>query len=134
MTEHKCAACVARVKNWEGSDPRCAFTGPGATFTPDNWACATLGHLRELAEDIGRPGVSTTRYCEHSQSVCQFDVYEVEWPEDGTDMAPGFVLWMTWYKSRGKTEGLWLMGDVDAPKRPTEGQCLAVLRHYGCSP
>lgn len=132
--------CLARWDSWGGvrpdylgSDTRCAFRD-GQPFSDDNWCCATIGALRELVEDIGRPGIHVGYYCDHTQSVAQLDVYEVEWPEDGSDNAPGFVLWMTWYKSRGATEGLWLMGDLDVPKRPTEAQVLAVLKHYGADP
>ena len=133
---YECALCRKRGgKTWPGSDPICAFKSEGGQFSEDNWNCATVNEFRVLAE-YEREGVVVCQYCEHSQSVALIDVYDVDFDPGAEDYvpAPGFVLWLTWYKSRGKTEGMWLMGDLKAPVRPTEAQCLAILNHYGVKP
>jgi len=45
-----CRLCVKRGKPWDGSDPVCAFES-GDTASPDNWCCATLAALWEVAAD-----------------------------------------------------------------------------------
>jgi len=43
-----CRLCEQRGKTWEGSDPKCAFESYG--FSHDNWNCATMNRLREIAK------------------------------------------------------------------------------------
>lgn len=49
---HRCQRCATRGKTWEGSDPICAFYKSGS-FRTDNWNCATMNDLREVAEGYG---------------------------------------------------------------------------------
>lgn len=44
-----CIYCDRRNKVWEGSDPICGFNIDGS-FNKENWNCALLNNLRELAE------------------------------------------------------------------------------------
>jgi hypothetical protein len=41
-------------------------------------------------------------------------------------------LYVTWYKRRGRTGGMWLIGDEDSgpPRPPTEAEVLAIVAHY----
>jgi hypothetical protein len=82
-----CKRCEERGKTWEGSDPVCAFKS--GTFSADNWRCATMSELRKL---------------------CGSDVV---WSEDqNAALLPtgdgGHVV-MTWYKSRGRVDGAYIM-------------------------
>src|SRR5690554_8122300 len=35
-----CTECLIRGKDWEGSDPKCAFDNDEKLFSTDNWNCA----------------------------------------------------------------------------------------------
>lgn len=89
MSGDTCPFCKVRVKNWNGSDPKCAF--PGGIFTPENWNCATMNELRNLAE------VSSIHYDGDQRCAVLND------REDG-----GFLI-LSWYKSRGCTDGAWVI-------------------------
>ena len=45
-----CTECLIRGKDWEGSDPKCAFDNDEKLFSTDNWNCATMNKLRERAD------------------------------------------------------------------------------------
>ena len=87
-TPQECPECKKRGKTWRGSDPRCAFQSE--TFSSDNYQCATMNILRDL--------------CEESRI----------WNEDSHCAAipfgvNGFFLVLSWYKSRGRTDGAWVV-------------------------
>lgn len=128
---HTCVACATRGKTWEGSDPRCAFTG-GETanarvFNPDNWNCATLNRLRTLVYEGQSPmpaGVDY-QYCSDQKyaTVCIEDI-ELE----GKPI--GLALWVAWYKSQGQTEAVWILDSEGPPRPPTEAEMVTILEHY----
>jgi hypothetical protein len=80
-----CPKCKIRIKDWNGDDPKCAF--PENTFISENWNCATMNELRDLAQDTN----------------------QIVWSEDHSCAAlvvpgePCFII-LGWYKSRGQTE------------------------------
>ncbi len=128
---YQCTACALRGKNWQGDDPRCAFTGPLSTFSADNWNCATVNAVRDLVwegQSPMPPGVDY-RYCS-DQKYATVHIDEVELHGERI----GLALWVSWYKSRGGTEALWLLREDGPPRRPTEAELLAVLEHYGRAP
>ena len=84
-----CKKCKERIKNWNGSDPKCAF--PDGVFNTDNWNCATMNELRGLCEES---------YCYNN------DQYAALLEGAGCD----FVL-LTWYKHRGRTNGAYQLTD-----------------------
>lgn len=133
--DHFCAACRARGKTWNGSDPTCAFQH-GKPFSPDNWSCATLDRVRDLAESEPAPKGITRAHDKDwgDQSWATFDVGSDDLRGDvlGTEDWGPWVLWVTWYKSRGRTGQMWLLGDESqpAPVPPTEADVLAILGHY----
>lgn len=87
-----CPRCVSRPKDWKGSDAVCAFPDGGA-FNPDNWNCATMNGLRELAEEEG----ATRRWnSDHSVAVIPCTDYP--------DGRGGPLIVLGWYKQRGCTE------------------------------
>lgn len=77
-----CRRCKERGKTWEGDDPECAFTK--TFFSPDNWNCATMNALRDLAEE-------RTIWNDDSQAAI-------------LPIPDGGFLVLRWYKNRGRTE------------------------------
>lgn len=83
----ECPRCKARGKpDHFGSDPKCAFLL--GVFASDNWMCATMSALREVAE-------------EQSESSWENDQHAIVFP---CGMDDGRFLVLGWYKSRGRTE------------------------------
>jgi len=83
-----CKLCKQRGKTWKGDEPKCAFEN--GVFSSDNWNCATMGALRNLAE-----GPSVYNNDQHCATLPVFDC--------------GEFLIISWYKSRGQTEGAWIV-------------------------
>jgi hypothetical protein len=87
-----CPLCEKRVKDWSGSDPQCAF-GVGV-FSTDNWRCATMRELRKLVED--------SAVWHEDEQAALLPVFDC-----------GEFLLLTWYKSRGRTEGAWIVSESE---------------------
>lgn len=123
LTAGLCAACAARGKTWSGSDPRCAFEG-GRQFG-ENWNCATVGFVRDICyEGQDLPYGVDYQYCDDQKyATIRVDHLEIA----GRPLA----LWVSWYKSRGATDAMWLMFDGAPPRRPTEAECLLIAHSYG---
>lgn len=120
-----CQACEKRGKTWQGSDPKCAFDA--GEFTPDNWNCATLNELREHLFY----GQSTVDYRCHDddQHVATVALdWDSECESESKLVRSARSLWVSWYKSRGRTESIWLLGECGLPFRPTEDEVLAVIK------
>jgi hypothetical protein len=83
----KCKLCVERGKTWKGDDPVCAFES--GTFAVENWNCATMGALRDLCKD-------STVYNDDQNAalLCGADYDHIV---------------LLWYKSRGRTEGAYMV-------------------------
>lgn len=117
-----CKMCLERVKDWKGSDPACYFDGE------HNWNCATVNEIRELCyegQDL-KEGIHY-EYCD-DEKFATFNIHEVE---DDKCNYIGRCLYMAWYKQRGCTEALWILdGEDDVPRKPTEKELLAIIRHY----
>ena len=80
---YQCPRCKERGQTWEGSPPRCGFDEQG-NFVEDNWNCATLNALREMAKENK---VSCDN--DNMSIIAAWDV--------------GFAI-LHWYKDRGTTE------------------------------
>lgn len=128
-----CKMCRERYKGVRpagfGSDPSCAFPD-GGPFTPDNWQCATANAIRDLVESP-HDGVIRDWSAGGDQS------YAVVRLDNDYDNVPAYAdaLYVTWYKRRGRTGGMWLLGDEDSaegglPRPPTEAEALAIIKHY----
>lgn len=125
---HFCAACRAQGKTWNGDDPTCAFQH-GKPFSPDNWNCATAGMVRDLIgryHEKAREGIQ--REYADDQTYATILTHEADLPED----APNWCLWVTWYKSRGRTGNMMLLGAEESPiaRPPTEAEVVAILDYY----
>lgn len=125
---HFCAACRARGKTWNGSDPRCAVWH-GKPFDPSNWNCATANAIRDLAgDDWSTPPPGILREQRDDQTYITIYTHDVDFP-GGTYP---WCLWVTWYKSRGRVGNMVLLAaeEEPTPRAPTEADLLAILEHY----
>ena len=122
-----CLACEARIKEWNGDDPNCAFPN-GGTFDKRNWNCATLGELRELLYD--RQDLWAFSRRSNDLSTLYVDLYDLGIPtEDGEDhlhSGDAHVFWMSWYKGRGSVDAAFLISD-DGSRYPTESDLVAII-------
>ncbi len=118
----KCAMCLERKKDWNRSDPVCFLEdGP-------NWNCATLNAIRDICYEGQNPmpiGVDY-QYCE-DQKYATIKIQDVEL-NNGNYI--GLALWVSWYKSRGKTDCVWVLNDDSPPRKPTEEELLAIINYY----
>lgn len=115
----KCELCQTRGKIWNGSEPKCFLEG-----WEDNWNCATLNAIREICyqwKDRKTRGVNY-EYCD--------DMYFATIVTDGLlDGELGLCLYVEWYKSRGATDEMWVLG-AGTPFRPNEKQLQAIIKKY----
>ena len=98
-TAPSCPRCIgAGQPHYFASARRCAFAGD--VFSPDNWNCETVNTLRDTAEQLG-------------------------FKARDEDVSFGFIpagaryIAVTWYKERGRTSEMLVMGDDETPHRPT---------------
>lgn len=117
-----CAACKARGKTWNGSDPKCSFPN-GGEFTSEGWNCATAELIRELcprfekAESVRVSGP----FWNEDQYWAAIDLRCIELTRGNA-----LTLWISWYKGRGRTDEMWLLSDNDAPWRPDEDDIIQI--------
>jgi hypothetical protein len=118
----KCAACQVMVKDWNGDDPTCSFRG--GSFNSEGWNCATSDLIRELVYEGQNPmpaGVDY-QYCDDMKyttvNVSHLDI-------DGA-----MALWVAWYKSRGRTDAMWLLYSDQSPRAPTAEECVRIVEAY----
>lgn len=115
----QCKRCKERgVPKSFGSPVGCAFLTP--EFSPDNWQCATMNALRDLAE-AGEEYLYSYRYNDSSCGVVPFDDREYGF---------GHFLVMTWYKNRGRTSRAYILCDDDEPKNLTLEQAELILAYH----
>jgi hypothetical protein len=106
-----CRRCEerGRPENF-GSDPQCAFSS--GTFSVDNWQCATMMALRDVADGETKyhDGLNTTMYNwrEGDSSLGAVWFYPID-----RDFASFIV--MSWYKNRGRTSRAYVMSDDQEP-------------------
>lgn len=123
-----CKMCKERGQTRPGDPPVCAFE-EGQAFD-DNFRCATLGALREIIINEDDRPVAHSRPV-HLQCLESDEKYAVLRVEN----IPGIpdetiALFVGWYKSRGRTQALWLMSVFADPRRPTESECVAIINYY----
>lgn len=114
-----CNLCMNRVKDWEGSDPVCAFD------SDDNWNCATLGLLRDLVYE-GRekhPIGIDYRYCDDQK----YATVKVDWIDE---LDGALALWVCWYKQRGRTDKYLLLFSDKEPRAATEQEIITIVEFY----
>ena len=100
-----CRLCRERGSLGRYSDPPvCAFDDSGA-FLTDNWNCATMNALREIADRV-TVGVEEV----HGGCVA-FD--------DANDGGLGKVIALCWYKFRGRTATAVVLDDEGGSREMT---------------
>jgi len=87
-SDNDCKLCKKRGKAWNGDNPKCAFAN--GIFSNENWNCETANRLRNLTID--------TKFYSNDQYCGVIDLDEC-----------GKFLILSWYKSRGRTEGAWVV-------------------------
>lgn len=116
-----CNMCKERGQTWNGGAPQCAFED-GGVFSPDNWNCATVNAIRDICyEGQDLPYGVDYQYCEDQKYATI--------KTDGIEDMP-MALWVSWYKSRGGTEAMWLLDNYDPPRQPTEQECVDIIEAY----
>ena len=96
MSERDCPLCKQRGKTWGGDNSKCAFTH--FRFSFDNWNCATMNKLRDIAEQIGLKW--------RADFACgSFGAVPFEGEEH-----QGYIV-MTWYKEQGTVSNAILVCD-----------------------
>lgn len=109
-----CKRCMDREKTWQGGDPRCAFEH--RVFSYDNWNCATMNILRDICEkDMDK------------HSCYPYNNDQRAWLIPAFDMGEFLVL--TWYKSRGKTDGAFII-DEEKHTVLTIEEAEAIIKQY----
>lgn len=118
---YQCPRCAADPQPATFGSPRnCAFTADGQ-FAPDNWNCATVSALLDLA---GKRLVEVEGDDESMQIVPAV----ANWMEEGT----GGWLVFTRYKHRGRTSSAVFAGDFWPPQHLTlelADRVIAALPH-----
>ena len=121
-----CKMCLDRGKTWKGSDPKCYFDHPR-----DNWMCATVIAIRHLCPPYSDPkqGIHS-EYCNDDwYAVIKTDNIDTDEQTGGSLL--GRCLYIAWYKDRGHTEALWILGgESENPRVPTEEELLSILEYY----
>lgn len=122
-----CKMCLERGKTWSGSDPTCAFNA--GEFNTDNWNCATMNRLREIATGYLFPPPSGSFFARDDSDNASIGVLPLGCGLDEDDWLQGYLV-MTWYKDRGRTGQAWIMNDDDPPMCLTLGMAEAILTIY----
>jgi hypothetical protein len=100
-------------------------------FSGENWNCATCNEIRDLAEMEDNRRIN--HQCEENQhfaTISLLDIDVLPRNEKGHMVSQPVCLWVGWYKSRGRTEAIWLMFENTPPRPPTEAECRVILNHY----
>lgn len=106
-----CRLCTERGKVWHGDDPVCAFDDNGV-FRGENWNCATMNRLRDLAWEM-------------KQAVRDdFEAGSFGWLR----FDEGYIV-MTWYKARGRTPDALVMHDGERRPLRIEDAEGAIANH-----
>jgi hypothetical protein len=122
--------CAERGKNWNGSDPTCAFA-EGDRFDAANWNCATVNGIRNICGDW----VDDTRdrrvdfQSFEDQKYATILINSIDLERDHY-----YALWVTWYKHRGRTEQMWLLGGRLGPEKPTEDDLRRIIAVFSPAP
>lgn len=97
--------------------------------------CSTVNNIREIAQRDNCYGVHHRRTNDQNYAtISTLDLSVLPYEDDEWCLqAQPVCLWIGWYKSRGRTEGMWLMFENVPPRVPTEEECLTIIKHYEVS-
>ena len=122
-----CEKC-GQIKDWNGDSPKCPFKTQN-TFA-DNWNCGHINKIRDLCDTAmnGEDYRLHYQYCD-DQKYVTINTSDIDYNKD-EDAGLGLCLWVTWYKSRGRTEQMWILGEYGKPKNPTFEQLQLIIEYY----
>lgn len=120
MEINKCKRCGIN-KNWNSSDIRCPFQN--SDKFGDNWNCGIINKIRDLCDLAMNDKDNRLQY-----QYCDDQKYVTIKTDDIEDM--GLCLWVTFYKSRGETDAMWIIDNYDPPKEPTFDDLKAIAKYY----
>jgi hypothetical protein len=115
-----CKECKSRGKTWQGDDPKCAFNSE--EFNSNNWNCATIGILRNIAQERLVAGAFDWRDDDNNESIGIIPLPEI-------DEIRGYLV-LTWYKERGQTGGAVIVCGEEKPAKLTIDIAQKVIDHY----
>lgn len=121
-----CERC-GQYKSWTGSDIECPFNSSDEFGS--NWNCGIIGEIRDICERAmeGQDPRLDYQYCE-DQKYVSINIDDI-WLDE-SDGALGLCLWVTWYKSRGATDAMWILDSYNPPRKPTYQELKAIVEHY----
>lgn len=125
----ECKKC-GHKKTWNGDDISCPFQ-TDSEFG-DNWNCGIIGEIRDICEAAmnGEDHRLHYQYCEDQKYVV-INTDCIQWDDYSDNPEPlGLCLWVTWYKSRGRTDQMWLLNSHGQPVKPTFEQLQIVVSYY----
>lgn len=132
MSAHQCDLCRRRPKNWNGSDPVCAFA-EGPLWSPKNWNCATTGLIRSLFSQHNGKGRLPEGVFHDRLNDENLGIVSLVGREDLSLEGDPIALLAKWYKSRGRTDALVLVDDDGEVRRPTEEELVDIAETLGVS-
>lgn len=120
-----CKMCQDRNQDWEGEAPKCGWVDDieANTFSRGNWNCATLNALRTLCQPDRTVTNIDSHYCCDDNRFAVIDISDL-------DEVDGLALWVEWYKDRGNTSDIRILGTSPQARHPTEREILAILYRY----
>ena len=112
---------VHQMDGYAMSEVKCAFKS--GEFSENNWNCSTLDLIRDLCyEGQDLHHYITYQYCEDQK----YATINISYCEE----VPGHALWISWYKTRGKTDSIWILDSYNKPRRPTEEDCIKIYKYF----
>lgn len=122
MKRTDCPLC-GQKKDWSGDTPNCPFADKKSPFG-ENWMCGIIRDIRALCEREMDYRIHQ-QYCD-DQYYAIIKVDELEMAADDNSLC----LFVTWYKSRGATDGMWLLSNQHEPRVPTYEELETIIKHY----
>lgn len=116
----------------------CGFT-PEGVFDPDNWNCPTINRIRNIVyEGYGWEHLEihevSYQYCDDDKFATINLSYMWDEEREGCAFPMHDCLWVGWYKNRGKTNAMWLVGSYDEleglPRRPTRDELIRIADYF----
>ena len=120
----KCEKCECK-KSWNGDDIICPFQN--SQKFGDNWSCGIISKIKNLCNLAieNKDHRLQHQYCN--------DQNYITIKTDNGDSRLGLCLWISWYKSRGRTEAMWILDENNPPRQPNFEDLEAIIKYYSQS-
>lgn len=127
----ECGKCNLK-KDWNGSDIQCPFSN-SMFFNEDNWNCGIVSQIRDICDYAANNTHNRLHYvyCD-DMKYCIIDTFHIlENSEEDTKADLGYCLFVKWYKNRGGTDQMMLMGtNTDFEIRTPTFKDLKLISDY----